>query len=191
MADILASSISGIPHLAAFDKLAEARFSALGAEMIYLIDLVHPEALPLLAEQFDVLGYKGWALTNTDEERRELLKQAIELHKYKGTPWAVKEAIRRIGYTDITIIEGAQDLYHNGVIRRRDGSFCRGGGWNWATFRVYIELGPAPLPDADTVKLLIALIDEYKNTRSRLVLLVFTGSGVELAAYNAKGEFIN
>ncbi len=135
---ILASGIADKKHLAAFDQLAAERFAALGAEMVYLVDLVNVAALPALAAQFDVLGYKGWALTNTEPERRALLKQAIELHRYKGTPWAVKEAIKRVGFGEVKIVEGGAML-HDGTILLRNGEYRRGAGANWATFPISLN----------------------------------------------------
>jgi phage tail P2-like protein len=51
------------------------------------------------------LGYKGWKLANTEDDKRSLIKKAIELHRYKGTVWAVKEAMKSIGFTDAVLIE--------------------------------------------------------------------------------------
>ncbi|MFO0387552.1 MAG: phage tail protein I, partial [Flavobacteriales bacterium] len=160
--NVLASAIKGVPHLDAFDELAKARLDALDLEQIllYAIDTIDASALPFLAEQFDVLGYKGWFLTTNDDERRALIKRAIELHRYKGTPWSVKEAIRSIGFLDVTIIEGVGFEYDG--TRVHDGSFVHGGG-NWANFRVIIDLGESKGSNAQLTTDLIALIDEYKS----------------------------
>lgn len=32
------------------------------------------------------VGLEGWLFAANEQEKRELIKQAIELHKYKGTP---------------------------------------------------------------------------------------------------------
>lgn len=55
--------------------------------------LVDASALPALAEQFHVQGLEGWLFTTDEREKRELIKQAIELHKYKGTIWAVRRVL--------------------------------------------------------------------------------------------------
>ena len=49
-----------------------------------------------MAKQFHVLGLEGWDYASTESEKRSLLKQAAELHRYKGTPWAVRQGIKRI-----------------------------------------------------------------------------------------------
>ena len=74
-----------------------------------LVELVAPEHLPLLAESRSILGEDGYWLAESDAKRRSLIKGAYELHRYKGTPWAVREIVRRLGFGEIEIIEG-----HNG-----------------------------------------------------------------------------
>lgn len=66
-------------------NIAAERFAQLDltALMVYLVDLVDASALPALAEQFHVQGLEGWLFTTDEREKRELIKQAIELHKYK------------------------------------------------------------------------------------------------------------
>ncbi len=73
--------------------------------LVYIIDSVNSSALPHLAEQFHVSGREGWSLVSTEAERRSLIKRAIELHRYKGTPWAVKQMLAVMGFSDTEIIE--------------------------------------------------------------------------------------
>lgn len=63
--------------------------------LIYWLDIVDASALPVLAKQFHVMGLEGWEFAHTEAEQRALLKQAVELHRRKGTPWAVRQGIRR------------------------------------------------------------------------------------------------
>jgi len=95
MGSILQSSIKGIPHLDAFDEMVEARFSAIDVEavLIYLIDIVDSDALPLLAKQFDVLGYKGFDLTQTETEKREVIKKALKKEYYKKEIKKIEEKL--------------------------------------------------------------------------------------------------
>jgi phage tail P2-like protein len=150
---VLANSIADIPHFAAFDLIAKRRLEAiqLDALLVYLIDTVSEEALPFLAQQFDVLGYKGMRLASTTEQKREVIKRAIELHRFKGTVWAVKEALKTIGYPDAILTEHVQS-----------------GPGGWATFRIEIDAGNNPI-SAQAVDELVRMIDEYKNVRSHLV----------------------
>jgi len=104
---VVASSIENIPHFVAFDLLAKQRFSTMELEnlLVYIIDTVDSSAIPYLAEQFDVLGYNGFRLAKNEDEQREIIKRAIELKRYKGTVWAVKEALKSIGYPDAVLKE--------------------------------------------------------------------------------------
>lgn len=166
--NILASGISGKDHLAVFDKIAKARFAALEIEkaLIYVIDTVDADALYWLAEQFDVLGYRGWKLAKTEADRRSLIKRAILLHRYKGTPYAIKEGLRSVGF-DNTVIQEGVDYIHDSSADY-DGTATYGGG-NWATFRVIFDLGNDKGMSAEQTSDLLALVDEYKNVRSRLL----------------------
>jgi len=150
---ILANSIAGVPHFAAFDLIAKKRLEALQLDtlLVYLIDTVSESALSFLADQFDVLGYKGLRLATTTDQKREIIKRAIELHRFKGTVWAVKEALKTIGYPDAVLTE------HVGT-----------GAGAWATFRIEIDAGSNPV-SAAAVDELVRMIDEYKNVRSHLL----------------------
>ena len=64
--------------------------------LVYLIDSVDASVLPYLAEQFNVLD-EGWQYAITDAEKRRLLHKAIELHRHKGTRWAVEQALDVLG----------------------------------------------------------------------------------------------
>lgn len=116
--------------------------------LIYLVDNVAASALPHLAEQFDVTGYEGWLQTTNTAERRALIKSAIAKHYYKGTPYAIRQALEDISIT-ATIKEWFDyegDPFH---------------------FKVLIDLY-AQGADADKVDLIDKLIREYKNVRSVL-----------------------
>ena len=88
--------------------------------MTSFVDLVPVAFLELLAEKWSVTGYDGWLLAESVEAKRKLIKRAVELHRYKGTPWAMREIIRQLGFGEVEIIEGLFD-------KRRDGSFIRDG----------------------------------------------------------------
>ncbi|AHZ80031.1 MULTISPECIES: phage tail protein [Pseudomonas] len=77
----------------------------LNAMLVYLVDLVQPSVLPILAEQFSMLEEATWPVARSDDDRRALIKTAIELHRYKGTPWAVKQALATIGYPVLELVE--------------------------------------------------------------------------------------
>jgi phage tail P2-like protein len=103
------------------------------------------ELLDLLAWQFHVEGYD---LAKTVEEKRNLVKNAIELHRYKGTKYAVKKVL--------------SSLNLNGEVKE----------WfeyNGQPYRFKIELGISNREITTELKdKLIKLVNEYKNERSWL-----------------------
>lgn len=135
-------------------NIAAERFAQLDltALMVYLVDLVDASALPALAEQFHVQGLEGWLFTTDEREKRELIKQAIELHKYKGTIWAVRRVL------EILSLPGTISEW-----------FEYGGRAYF--FKVNITLEEKGLNE-DEFNALITLIHEYKNVRSKLESIV-------------------
>lgn len=160
---ILADSIAYLPHLAAFDLLMKKRFDDLQLDtlLIYLIDTVDESALVFLADQFDVMGYKGYGLAHTVAEKREVIKRAIELHRYKGTIWAIKQALNSIGYPSLNPDGTAAIIITEHV------------SGHWARFKVSVELAGNPISVA-VIADLRRMIEEYKNTRSWLDEISFT-----------------
>lgn len=153
--NILADSISGIPHLAAFDAMVNARMNAIEVEavLVYMIDTVSASALPVLARQFDVEGFRGYGLATTDEQRRQIIKQAIELKRYMGTVWAIKQAMQAVGYMDATLIEGVD---------------TGDPDTDWARFKIESVLGDTIGVGGTVEADLAKLVREYKPARSFL-----------------------
>ncbi len=46
------------------------------------------------------MGYEGWLNTKTDDEKRALIKKAIELHRYKGTKYALNNVLNSLNSTE-------------------------------------------------------------------------------------------
>ncbi|TBV10271.1 phage tail protein [Stutzerimonas kirkiae] len=74
--------------------------------LVYLVDTVSAELLPTLAEQFSLLDETTWSGAESEAARRELIKGAVGLHRYKGTPWSLRDMCRRLGLGEIQISEG-------------------------------------------------------------------------------------
>ncbi|QEY23559.1 phage tail protein [Neisseria animalis] len=103
-----------------------------------LVHLVAPEHLDLLAESRSILGADGYWLAESDQARRRLIKGAYELHRYKGTPWAIREIVRRLGFGEVEIIEGMGNKRHDGEITR-NGRYAHGHSDRWAHYRVIMS----------------------------------------------------
>lgn len=140
----------------AFNKLID-RFSNLDLTklLIYIINNVDASVLPHLAWQFHI---EGWELAETVAEKRALIKKAIELHRYKGTKWALLNVLKELSLKgDIKEwFEYGGEPYH---------------------FKVEITSIAKQLT-IKKVQSLYRLIDEYKNVRSwleDLILVYLTG----------------
>lgn len=98
-----------------------------------LIELVAPEHFELLAESRSILNEDGYWLAESDSARRKLIKGAYELHRYKGTAWAVREIVRRLGFGEVQIMEGLAGRKYNGAITH-SGRYVYGSHTHWAHY---------------------------------------------------------
>lgn len=186
--DNIASALKRSDHITAIGRVSRQELNEIpvNALLMYVVDQVPADALYYLASQFNVLGWKGWNLTTTEQDRRNLIKSAIVLHRKKGTPFAIKEAIRQVGFEQADVIEGVgidYDGAHN-----FDGSINYSGG-NWATFRVIIEVGNDVEINPTLSQNLISLINEYKNARSTLLDVSFRLTLGDTLNYNEMLEY--
>lgn len=160
MADkpVIADSVAHLPEMAAWYTVITEELGTIDTSklLVYIIDTVDAVALPYLAEQLDVLGYKGWRLATTETDQRELLKRSIELHKYKGTVWAIKEALKSIGFTDVKVNEGLAAGYDH-----------------WAKFGIELTNQDVQL-NTTQYQDILAMVREYKNERSHLEEILIT-----------------
>jgi hypothetical protein len=191
--NILASSVNNKNHITVFDKMMQQRFASLdiGVVLMYLVDIAHESALPALASQFDVLGYNGWFLTTNTQERRDLIKRAIELKKYRGTNWAIKESLKSIGFFDVQIQEGAGSYLYNGE-QVHDGTINYGDG-NWAKFRLsLLDLGEWRGFSVDDLASIQLMVGKYKPQRSVLtdiILKATTTDEIDITDDDLTGNF--
>ena len=129
------------------NRLFEELLDKTVAEVIYpRIDQIEDEELlDLLGWQFHI---EGWDLAKSIEEKRKLVKSAIELHRYKGTPYAVKKVLEALG-----------------LIGKVKEWFEYGG----EPYRFKIDLSSVNREITPELRdKLIELINEYKNERSWL-----------------------
>lgn len=171
---ILAPSIRLDPNMAALEDVA-ARLQDVDTSvlLVYAIDTAPEPVLYYLAEQFDVLGYKGWLMCKTVDDQRALLKRAIELHRYKGTAWAIREIVRIVGYEDATIEKRPAVRYRDGSFNHDRSQYRAPHSRPWRAFRVYIELSDGNTLDAAAADLIRGGVLAYKNARSALQRLAF------------------
>lgn len=140
--------------------------------LVNLVDNVTAGALPHLAEQFHITGLEGWSLCVTEADRRSLIKRAIWLHRKKGTPWAVKEGLKSVGFGGAELIERLPSLNYDGV-ETFTGTENYGSGVNWARFRVLLDLGENRGVSLQETALIRDVVTEWKNERSHLDAITF------------------
>ena len=148
------------------------------------IDDLPEEVLDLLAWQFHV---DFWRSVLPIELKRELVKNSIKWHRYKGTPWAVKKALEWFGI-EAEIIEywQARKKYEELGGIRLDGSWSLDGTKklipyynitalsymsNWAEFCVKLNLASMDFTGWD--KLTKQVVNVAKNVRSWPVYVYF------------------
>lgn len=141
--------------------------------LVYLVDHVPAALLPILAEQFKTPPAL-WVLAETEDERRQLVKRTLSIMKKKGTPWAIREALKAAGFTDVQILERLQPTLRNGTVRRNRAIQRYGPEANlWAHYRVLVDLGNSKGLDAGKAALVRAGIESMAPLRSVLQSLRF------------------
>ncbi|MGX2974733.1 phage tail protein [Ursidibacter arcticus] len=82
--------------------------------MTTLVELLGDEFTPLLAEKWSVTGYDGEFIAESHHSKQALIQGAIELHRRKGTPSAIRNVLRKLGFGEIEIDEGLKNrVYEN------------------------------------------------------------------------------
>lgn len=118
--DLRTKSLSGIVQ-----RLGTIDLSPI---LLYTIASAPDAALPFLAWQFDMLA-PWWQIFADGASQRQLIQQAIALHRFKGTPFAVQSIVGHLGFGLVTIEEGQASW--------------GGTSWptdeGWAVFRVLIS----------------------------------------------------
>lgn len=113
------------------------------------------DALPWLSW---TLSVEAWQEAKSDDARRQLILTSIELHRRKGTPWAIKLLISALGFGGVTIIERVGGRTHNGEIRR-DGEFPHASlAATWATYKVVFNDRPITNAQAERLRKLLPAV---------------------------------
>ncbi|KGE08539.1 phage tail protein I [Burkholderia gladioli] len=122
--------------------------------------------LPWLAWSLQV---DGWELAESDEARRELIKSSLAIYRRKGTPWAIREIVRRLGFGEVDIQEG-RGLARRDGSARRDGRYLHGGDGAWAEYIVTLNRAVT----RDQGEKIKRAIERYAPARSKLAWLDFS-----------------
>jgi len=165
------SSING-PAVNAFEQVvSRLGSSAAGFDLRLLVpmylDRSDYDSIPA-----EVLAHVAWGLDiDIFGLPRDLqvscIKRAIELHRRKGTRWAIRKELEVLGFIAVSVKEGnVSDFMHDGTVMH-NGAYPHGGlRQDWAVFSVNM-LGVRGF-DARRV---LPAIARAKNARSKLISL--------------------
>jgi P2-related tail formation protein len=102
-------------------------------------------------------------LALTEAAQRELLKNAIGLHRFRGTPWSVKQALASLGWTSVSLLEGQTSW----------GGVAYPSNQGWAVFRVMIDLAAGQGVSLGAASTAVAAVNFFKPARAWLDSLWF------------------
>lgn len=122
--------------------------------IIMLTDLNPADTLPFFADHFSLFG-DGWEFAVSENDKRKLIKEAIEIHRYKGTPWAIKRVLKLLGFGDCELIERTGFLEHNSVAKHNS-SHRYGYGGDWTHYKL---VTPRLMSTADAERIRALLLD--------------------------------
>lgn len=104
-------------------------------------------ALPWLSW---TLSVEAWHEAKSDDARRSLILNSIDIHRRKGTPWSIRLLIRALGFGEVTIIERVGGLTYDGSALH-DGLYPHAPmAETWATYKVVFQ---RPITNAQAERL--------------------------------------
>lgn len=155
LADLLPSSIKADAQVLAAARALDAELQSVAAladgVAVYAgLDKATEPLLSTLAWQLHVDHLEGWALAETDAQKRNLIRTSIEAHRHKGTRWAMERIF------ELLDMQGRVIPW-----------FAPGEDGEPYTFRLDITAPDRGITDGfyATVE---GLVDELKNVRSHL-----------------------
>ena len=189
MAKQLPPALAGDERFALLCELLDETFASLdlAAMAVYLVDQVKPSLLPTLAEQFSLLDEAAWLLAESEDARRNLIKNSVTLHRYKGTPWAIKEIVRLLGFGEATLMEGLGGLTYDGQATF-NGLRVYGDTGSWPVYRVFLS---QPITNHQA-ELLRRVLRATAPARCRLASLEYTAVPIrynQVAAFDGQYNY--
>jgi phage tail P2-like protein len=115
------------------------------------------------------LSVEDWDASWPDWRKREVIAQAIPIHRLRGTVAALRRVLEVTGFGTAKIIERYGAKTRDGSLDR-DGTTTRTAADHWAEYRVILDR-PVSLAQAAQVR---ALLERAAPARCHLKLLDFT-----------------
>jgi len=107
-------------------------------------------------------------LVLTEAAQRDLLKDAIALHRFRGTPSAIKQALASLGWTQVTLLEG-QSSWGGDEYPANQG---------WAVFRVIIDLVGGQGVSSGAASTASAAVNFFKPSRAWMDSIWFVAPAI-------------
>lgn len=114
------------------------------------------EYVDALAKTFHLLANESYRFAGTTEQKRELVRNSLILHKTKGTKYAVERVCNILDMKEAKLTEWFED-----------------GGEPY-TFKINANAFDGL--NEETIRLLYAMIDEFKNIRSHVAVFEFNNT---------------
>ena len=125
--------LNATPFERAFERAASRATShTIPIRWLWNPDLCPTYLLPWLAWQ---LGVDVWSSDWSEKMKRETIRTAAQVHRRKGTVWAIRRALEAAGYPEATIQEGGGGAVYDGALTY-DGTSFYAPGDHWAEYRV-------------------------------------------------------
>ncbi|WP_071058131.1 phage tail protein I [Pelistega sp. MC2] len=124
--------------------------------------------LPFLAWEESISDEEGWAFAEGEAARRNLIARSADIHKKKGTIWAIREVFRMLGLGEIELLENVGRLFYDGTYTHNE-EMIYGGDFSstWATYIVRLRV-PITNDQAEIVKKILAGIAPARSELRRL-----------------------
>lgn len=147
----------------ALEHAGGARLSAIQSQVSTLWDA---DTCPAhhLAHLAAALSVDFWDDGWPTARKREMIKQSPELHRLKGTPAGLVEALSILGYPNSYLTEHVA-WQHDGA-HQRDGRINYGGALKWYEFDVHLQSGRTV--GAEALAVLRRYIESFKAAHARL-----------------------
>ena len=124
----------------------------------------------------DLLSWLAWGLSVDDWDgewpdgyKRAVVKNAVQIHRIKGSVASVREVLATLGFGDIEIIEGLHDLRYDGT-GTYNNIYTHGDATAWAKYVIVLKQ-PMSNDRAEQCRRILA---RTAPARCELVSLVYT-----------------
>lgn len=164
MSEVLVPAGIDDVSMRALTEIIGERFAALPIErvLVWHVNSTQEDALPSVAE---LLGLNGPEFKGAGPPR-ELMNEGVDLRRRKGTPWALREVLRRLDYGEVELVEDTV-LHYDGAVSY-GGERRYGADAHWSVFLVFADV-LAPL-SLDAKRVLWDVINAWRRGVNRFVL---------------------